>query len=71
MGGGCLRGSPTSTILQKYWAANPILGLLGIGQAAIQAIALAILFQKPSSDWFREMRGSDKLSNGQKLANLS
>ena len=39
-------------------AANPISGLLGIGQLAIQTVALFFLFQKPSSDWFREMKAA-------------
>ena len=39
-------------------AANPISGLLGIAQTAVQAVALAFLFLKPSSDWFRQMRGN-------------
>ena len=41
------------------WAvlgANPIPGLLVIAQLVIQIIALVFLFQKPSSDWFREMK---------------
>ncbi len=37
-------------------AANPIFGLLGIAQTAIQIIALVFLFQKSSSDWFRERK---------------
>jgi hypothetical protein len=43
------------TFLQSY-PANPIYGLLGIGQTVIDIIALVLLFQKPSSNWFREMR---------------
>lgn len=45
------------TLLQSL-AANPISGLLGIGQTVIQIIALVFLFQKPSSDWFREMKAT-------------
>ena len=52
-------GIPFSVVpLLQSLAANPISGVLGIGQVAIQAVALVILFQKPSSDWFREMKGS-------------
>jgi hypothetical protein len=35
---------------------TPISGLVDIGGIVIQIIALIFLFQKPSSDWFREMR---------------
>ena len=50
-------GIPLSLLpLLKSLAANPIAGLLGIGQTIIQVVALVFLFQKPSSDWFREMK---------------
>lgn len=50
-------GIPFSVLpLLQSLAANPISGLLGIGQTVIQIIALVFLFQKPSSDWFREMK---------------
>jgi FtsH-binding integral membrane protein len=51
-------GVPFSVLpLLRSLAANPISGLLGIGQTVIQIIALVLLFQKPSSNWFREMKG--------------
>ena len=50
-------GIPFSVLpLLRSLAANPISGLLGIVQTALQLIALVFLFQKPSSDWFREMK---------------
>ena len=50
-------GIPFSVLpMLQSLAANPISGLLGIGQTALQIIALVFLFQKPSSDWFREMK---------------
>lgn len=44
--------------LLQSLAVNPISGLLGIGQTVIQVIALVFLFQKPSSDWFREVKSN-------------
>ena len=35
---------------------TPISGLVDISGIVIQIIALIFLFQKPSSDWFREMK---------------
>lgn len=49
-------GIPSAVFPLQSLAANPISGLLGIGQTVIQIIALVFLFQKPSSDWFREMK---------------
>jgi uncharacterized membrane protein len=43
-------------------AVNPIYGLLGIGQIVIQAVALILLFQKPSSDWFKEVKARKRLT---------
>jgi hypothetical protein len=43
--------------LLKSLAASPFSGLLGIAQTVIQIVALIFLFQKRSSDWFREMKG--------------
>ena len=40
--------------------ANPVSGLLGIGQLIIQTIALVFLFQKSSSEWFREMKAEKR-----------
>jgi len=37
-------------------AANPISRLLGIGSTVCSIIALVLLFQKPSSDWFKQER---------------
>ena len=52
-------GIPFSILpLLQSLAAAPISGLLGIGQTVIQVIALVFLFQKPSSDWFREMKAN-------------
>lgn len=44
--------------LLQSLAANPLSGLLGIGQTVVQVIALVFLFQKPSSEWFRQMKAS-------------
>ena len=50
-------GVPFSVLpLVKSVAASPVSGGLGIAQAVIQAIALVFLFQRPSSDWFGEMK---------------
>ena len=50
-------GIPFSVLpLLQSLAANPISGLLGIGQTVIQIIALVFLLQKPSSDWFKAMK---------------
>ncbi|MDP7637661.1 MAG: hypothetical protein QF577_08950 [Phycisphaerae bacterium] len=43
------------SLLQSL-TANPISGLFGVGQTVIQIIAMVLLFQKPSSDWFGEMK---------------
>jgi len=52
-----IAGIPFSVqpLLQSL-AANPVSGALGIGQAVLQIIALVLLYQKPSSDWFRQLR---------------
>lgn len=44
--------SPLIKSLSDY----PISGLLGIIQAVLQGIAIVFLFQKPSSDWFKDMK---------------
>lgn len=41
-------------------ASNPISGLLGIAQTAVQAFALYFLFLKPSADWFRQIKSINK-----------
>ena len=46
------------TLELQFFAANPIDGMLCIGQAVIQIIALIFLFQQPSSNWFREMKAN-------------
>ena len=52
-------GTPLSVLpLMQSLGANPISGLLGIVQTIIQIVALVFLFQKPSSDWFREMKAN-------------
>lgn len=52
-----LAGVPFSILpLLHSLAENPISGLLGVGQVILQIVALVLLFQKPSSDWFREMK---------------
>ncbi|MCE2451099.1 MAG: hypothetical protein J4F35_22915 [Candidatus Latescibacteria bacterium] len=52
-------GTPFSVLpLMQSLAANPISGLLGIVQIIIQIVAIVFLFQKPSSDWFREMKAN-------------
>jgi membrane-bound ClpP family serine protease len=52
-------GIPLSVLpLLQSLSASPISGLLGIAQTAIQVVALVFLFQKPSSDWFRDMKAS-------------
>jgi tryptophan-rich sensory protein len=45
--------------LLQSLSANPISGLLGIGQLFIQIVALVFLFQKTSSDWFRETKAKN------------
>ncbi len=42
-------------LLQRL-TASPIYGLLGIGQVVIELIALVLLFQKPSSAWFKGVK---------------
>ncbi len=50
-------GIPFIGLLQwQSSVANPISGLLGIAQIIMLIVALVFLFQKPSSDWFREMK---------------
>ena len=50
-------GIPFSVLpLLQSLAAKPVSGLLGIVQIIIQIVALVFLFQKSSSDWFREMK---------------
>ncbi|MXW81585.1 MAG: hypothetical protein F4Z57_21880 [Gemmatimonadetes bacterium] len=52
-------GTPFSVLpLMQSLAANPISGLLGIVQIIIQIVAIVFLFQKPSSDWFREIKAN-------------
>jgi hypothetical protein len=41
--------------LQQALATNFFSGLLGIGQLILQFIAVAFLFQKATSDWFKQM----------------
>ena len=54
-----LIGVPFSVLpLVQSVAASPVSGMLGIAQAVIQAIALVLLFQKPSSHWFSEMKSA-------------
>ena len=50
-------GIPFIGLLQwQSSVANPISGLLGIAQIIMLIVALVFLFQKPSSDWFREIK---------------
>ena len=42
--------------LTQTFTANPVSGLLEIGQIVMQIIALVFLFQRPASDWFREIK---------------
>jgi heme A synthase len=42
--------------LIDFLAANPLYGVLGITQAVIQFVAIALLCQKSSADWFRYMK---------------
>jgi len=42
--------------LMQSVGANPISGRIGIIQIIIQIVALVFLFQKLSSDWFRDMK---------------
>ena len=50
-------GIPFSVLpLLQSLAANPVSGLLGVAQVVLQFVALTFLFQKPSSDWFKEKR---------------
>jgi FtsH-binding integral membrane protein len=52
-------GIPLSVLpLMQSVAANPISGLLGIVLTIFQMVALVFLFQKQSSDWFREMKAN-------------
>ena len=45
------------TPLLQSLAATPLSGLLGIAQTVLQIVALIFLFQKASSEWFKEMKG--------------
>jgi len=55
----CIIGIPFSVVpLMQSLAANPFSGLFGIAQIIIQIVALVFLFQRPSSDWFREMKAN-------------
>ena len=52
-----LIGFPFSIMpLLQSLASNLFSGLLGIAQAALQAIALIFLFRKDSSEWFRKTK---------------
>jgi hypothetical protein len=42
--------------LMQSVGANPISGRIGVVQIIIQIVALVFLFQKLSSDWFRDMK---------------
>ena len=44
--------------LLQSLAANPISGFLGLAQTVIQIVALVFLFQKASTDWFRQMKAN-------------
>lgn len=50
--------TPVSMLIMPWYVIPyPLLvGLPFIGQTVIQVIALVFLFQKPSTDWFREMK---------------
>lgn len=37
---------------------DPVTSLVGLGQVIIQLIVLVLLFQKPSSAWFKAMKGN-------------
>jgi hypothetical protein len=43
------------TLLQPLMD-RPFYGVLGIGQAVLQLVALVFLFQKSSSEWFKQMK---------------
>jgi len=45
-------------------ATNSISGLLGIGRTAILIIAIFLLFQKPSSVWFNELKARKPAQQG-------
>jgi hypothetical protein len=47
---------PLIILFLAFSAANPIYGLLGLGQILLPIIALIFLFQKPSSAWFRNLK---------------
>ncbi len=48
---------PVSAVpLWQSLSTNPISGLIGIARLAMEILSLIFLFQKPSSDWFREIR---------------
>ncbi|HMO52540.1 MAG TPA: hypothetical protein PKE26_15065 [Kiritimatiellia bacterium] len=50
-------GIPFSILpLLNSLSANPISGLLGLGQTVLQLVALVFLFQRASSEWFRAMK---------------
>ncbi len=56
-------GVPLAVLpLLQSLAANPFSGLLGIAQTVILIVALVFLFQKPSSNWFRRMKGPKQLA---------
>jgi hypothetical protein len=45
---------PSVQLIFSSFAISPVSGLLGIGQAVLQVIALVYLVQKDSSEWFRQ-----------------
>jgi membrane-bound ClpP family serine protease len=50
-----LLGIPFSVLpLLQSLASNPTSGILGVGQAVLQVIALILLFQPRSSEWFKQ-----------------
>ncbi|MFP4402973.1 MAG: hypothetical protein ACOC3X_00320 [Nanoarchaeota archaeon] len=50
-------GIPFSILpLVQSLMANPISGIIAIGQTILQIVALVLLFQKSSSDWFKLMK---------------
>lgn len=53
---GFILGMPFVILLLAFSAPNPIYGFLGLGQMVLPLIALIFLFQKSSSDWFKDIQ---------------
>jgi hypothetical protein len=59
---------PFVMIFLAFSAANPIYGLLGLGQILLPVMALVFLFQKPSSAWFRDLMARKRKAHRRRFA---